>query len=104
MYKILFAIMILFSSFSTWTFAEDAKKPAKTSYDLPREEVLEYRALQAEERALRAEANQGLKEIEAKRSEILEKWKALTGEKDLSAWQVDFERAKLIKKNGGPPK
>lgn len=82
--------------------AEEKPPTGKGFYDLPREEVLEYRALQAEERAIRAEVAVALKEIEAKRAYLLDKWRERIGDKDLSNWQVDFEKGKLVR-NGSKP-
>lgn len=67
----------------------------RTSYALPRDQVQEYRALEAESRALKAESTLALQDIESKRSAILEKWKVLVGG-NLQDWQLDLKEGKLI--------
>lgn len=64
------------------------------SYDLPRDQVQEYRALEAEARALKAEATLAIQEIEAKRNEILLEWKTLVGG-DFKKWQLDLKNGRL---------
>ena len=64
------------------------------SYDLPRDQVLEYRALEAEKRAVQAETLLITQRIDVLRNEILEKWRILVGG-NLVGWEIDLKEEKL---------
>lgn len=88
-------IFLFLLAFPAWA----GEKPVpKDFYDLSKEDVLEWRALEAEMRAIRAESTMALREREAERAKILEKWRVLVGEEDLTGWQVDLEAKKLRKR------
>lgn len=76
----------------------EAMETPKASYDLPEAEAMEWRALDAELRAIRVEVQQAIMERNKRQSELIEIWRARYALKNINDWEVDFTAAKLRKR------
>lgn len=81
--------------------AEDNLSPKtmeaiNTSFDLPRDQVQEYRALQAEIRAYQAEASIAIRERNDKINSLLSLWKERYKIDDMRLWSIDMNKSKLF--------
>jgi len=103
--KMIWVFVIAMLVFPVMACAED-KKPKKeatpTSYDLPGEEAMEWRALNAEIRAAQAEATMIIQKLTEQRTSLLGEWKTRYKIKDLEAgWSVDAAKGVLTKDRNG---
>lgn len=111
-YSLLLMAMLLFSFLGMASGSEigGGIPPAATasvadpaSFDLPALEVMEWRAIDAETRAIRAEALQATMERASRQKELLKEWEHRFKIVDWADWQIDFQAAKLLKRKQEVP-
>lgn len=69
------------------------------SFDIPRDESMEIRALDAEIKAILAEAQNAVSLRESRRKEIIDKWQRTFEISDILKYDIDIANSKLVPKN-----
>ncbi len=73
-----------------------------SSFDVPAKEILLYRALSAEIKAITFESQTAIHQRTVEIQTLLDAWKKRHGIKDLKLWRIDTERYRIFLINKAP--